>query len=189
MFGRVRFGLRQLALLTSGAVAATGLAVTASGGTPAFADAGYSNLPAVSDSLQLDVVGASTAPFAQIDVWFANSGDNQQWSYPSSNGAVGQIASKSSGMCITTDGGAGDTLFQYPCQNAANQQWTAEIWTAWWNPGGTMVTFLNQWSGLVMEVYGDSRWAGAAVDAWYPNGGLNQSWIVPGCSQICDYIP
>lgn len=130
----------------------------------------------------LDVAGAAIAPFAGIDVWYDNGNDNQKWSYPSSDGQVGQILAKNSQMCVTTDGGAGDPLFQYPCQNAPNQQWKAELWTAWWNPGKSMVTFLNPWSGLVMEVYQNSYSPGATVDAWYPNGGLNQSWGLPGCN-------
>jgi len=172
---------RLAATLTIVSALVGGSAVLAS--APAMADtASYNQLTSTSSWYSLDVSGASTSLFAPIDVWYDNGNANQQFTYPENSGQVAEIRNQNSGMCVSTDGTAGDTLFQLPCENAADQEWLAEPWTAWWNPGKTMVTFLNPWSGLVMDVYGDSYSPGASVDAWYPDGGLNQSWTLPGCS-------
>jgi hypothetical protein len=82
-------------------------------------------------------------------------------------------------MCITTDGHQGDTLFQSPCRNRAGQEWKAKIWTDSLYPGRSMVTFLNPWSGLVMDIYQNGTSPGTPVDGWLPNGGLNQSFVLP----------
>jgi hypothetical protein len=177
----VKRRLRPAAAITAILLATAGVSLAGAGAASADVNS-WQELYAVSSNYSLDVVGASTSAFGQIDVWYDNGNANQQFSYPDQDGQVAQIINQNSGMCITTDGGAGDALFQLPCQNGANQQWKAEVWTAWWNPGKTMVTFLNPWSGLVMEIYGNSYSPGATVDAWYPNGGLNQSFMLPGCS-------
>jgi hypothetical protein len=181
MAGPARRGLRAAAAMTAVLLAAGGAALAGAGAASADVNS-WQQLIAVSSLYNLDVNGASTSAYAPIDVWYNTGGANQQFSYPDQNGQVAQIINENSGMCITTDGVAGDGLFQLPCQNAGNQQWEAETWTAWWNPGKTMVTFLNPWSGLVMDIYDDSYSPGATVDAWYPNGGLNQSFLLPGCS-------
>lgn len=150
---------------------------------PAHADtAQYHMLGIVSSMYNLDVVGASTWVGAPIDVWYFNGNDNQQFTYPETDKQVAEIRNLGSQQCITTDGVAGDTLYQMPCGNSAGQLWEAEVFTTWWNPGKTMVTYINPASGLAMEVYGDSYSPGATVDAWYPNGNENQTWVLPACS-------
>src|SRR6185437_7118723 len=103
---------------------------------------------------------------------------NQNFEYPSSNGQVSEIVAQKSGMCVTTDGVAGDAVSQQPCTGSAGQEWEAETWTTWWLPGSLLMTFQNPASGLVLEIYGDSYSPGATIDAWYPDGGYNQSWII-----------
>ena len=174
---RIRRTAATLAVVATVAGGSAGLAAA-----PAMADtASYNGLTSTSNWYSLDVSGASTSLFAPIDVWYYNGNANQQFTYPENNGQVAEIEAQNSGMCITTDGTAGDVLFQAPCFNGVAQQWEAETWTAWWNPGKTMVTFLNPWSGLVMDVENNSYSPGASVDGWYPNGGLNQSWTLPAC--------
>ena len=174
-------GRRRVVLAASALAMTAGLGALAA--SPASADTStYDSLSSASSLYSLDVAGASTSIGASIDVWYANGNANQDFTYPSANGQVAQIENQNSQMCVTTDGVAGDTLYQFPCVGAASQQWEAETWTAWWSPGSTQVTYLNPASGLVMEIYGDSYSPGASVDAWYPNGGLNQSWILPGCN-------
>jgi hypothetical protein len=140
----------------------------------------FSQLAARSSGYYLDVYGASTNEYAGIDVWYDNCDANQQFTYPDQNGQVAEIVSENSSMCLTTDGTAGDTLYQYPCQNAAGQMWQAEVWTDSWDyRGQTMVTFLNPSSGLVIDIYDNSYDAGATVDAWYPNQQTNQAFVLP----------
>ena len=151
--------------------------------SPASADTStYGTLLALSDSYNLDVDNAATNANAWLDVWYQNNNSNQNFLYPSSNGQVAEIEAQNSQMCVTTDGVAGDAVSQQPCTGSAGQEWEAEAWTIWWLPGSLLVTFENPASGLVLEIYGNSSSVGATIDAWYPNGGYNQSWIIPGCS-------
>ena len=164
---KVSIGLAVAAVATMGTFAAS----------PASAEENfYSQLTILSSGYSLDVQGDSRAIGAPIDVWYENSGGNQQWLFPATDGQVGEISSEDSQMCITTDGVAGDALYQFPCVGAATQQWQVSRTTTWWSDGGPIFTFENPATGLVMDVYGDSYSPGAEVDAWYPNGNANQSW-------------
>lgn len=170
------------ALLTTAAFALTagaaGLAAA-----PAHADTGsYGGLTVLSSGYSLDVYGGSTSDDGTFDTWYGTGNSNQQFLYPSNNGQVAEIEAQNSGLCITTDGTAGDAVFQLPCDNDVLQEWEAETSTAWWLPGSLLVTFQNPATGLVLDVLNDSYSAGAEVDAWYPNGGYNQDWVIPGCS-------
>jgi hypothetical protein len=174
-------GGRRRAAVTAAALALT--AGSAAAASPASADtSSYQGLEVLSSSYSLDVGGASTADDAWLDVWYNNGNANQEFTYPQSDGEVAQIENQNSQMCITTDGVAGDAVYQLPCDNDVLQQWEAETSTVWWLPGSLLVTFQNPTTGLVLEVYNDSYSPGATVDAWYANDGLNQYWIIPGCS-------
>ncbi len=127
--------------------------------------------------LQLDVSGASTAPGAPVIDWWTNGGANQTWTFtPVGNGNY-EIVNQNSGQCLTTDEVAGDQLFQYYCQSAPNQLWKTGLTN---DPQDFFIgkSIYNQASGLDVDVYGNSPWPGAAIDAWYPNGGYNQSFSV-----------
>lgn len=175
-------GPRRALLATVAFAVMAGTGVLAA--SPASADeSSFQSLTSTSSWYSLDVQGDSTSIGASIDVWYANGDSNQNFTFPGADGEVGQIENQNSQMCITTDGVAGDTLYQFPCVGAASQQWEAETWSTWYASGDTLVTYLNPASGLVMEIYGDSYSPGALVDAWYPDNGLNQSWQIPGCSQ------
>jgi hypothetical protein len=179
-----RRGLRAAAAVAAAALVAGGVALAGAGSASANV-AGYRQLNVLSSGYSLDVVGASTSPFAQIDVWYNNGNANQWFSFPQGNGQVGEIQNQNSGMCITTDDVPGDALYQFPCENGADQQWEAETSTVWWDPDQVQYTFLNPASGLVMDVYGNSYSPGATVDAWYPNGGYNQDFTLYGCYGGC----
>jgi len=168
-------------------VVAAALAATVGSGllaaTPASADtSNYGGLLALSDSLNLDVDQASTSAGAWLDVWYQNGNANQQFTYPSSNGQIAQIENQNSQMCVTTDGVPGDAVSQQPCNGSNGQKWEAQTSTAWWLPGSLLVSFINPYSNLVLEIYGNSSSPGATIDAWPANGGYNQWWIIPGCS-------
>jgi hypothetical protein len=120
-----------------------------------------------SDWLNIAVSGGSTSPGAPIIQWWADGGTEQEWLLPSTY-TTGQIINENSGMCITTDGVAGDQLTQEPCDGTPNQQWFA----AYQQAGPTM--FENLALNLVMDVSGYDMLAGGAIDAWYANGAPNQ---------------
>ena len=176
-------GGRRKALLATVALAMTVAGTGVLSASPASADtSNYGGLLALSSSYNLDVDNAATNANAWLDVWYQNHNANQNFTYPSSNGQVAPIEAQNSQMCVDTDGVAGDAVSQQPCDGSAGEQWEAETWTIWFLPGSLLVTFKNPASGLVLEIYGDSNSPGATIDAWYPDGGYNQSWIIPGCS-------
>jgi hypothetical protein len=71
------------------------------------------------------VSGGSTSAGAPIIQWWADSGAEQEWLLPRKY-RNGEIYNQNSGMCITTDGVAGDQLYQDYCSNSENQRWYAE---------------------------------------------------------------
>ncbi|MBV9451138.1 MAG: RICIN domain-containing protein [Streptosporangiaceae bacterium] len=123
--------------------------------------------------LLLDVSGGSTYPGAPVIDWTANGGANQDWLFQPSGGSNSyQIVNVNSNMCLTTDGAAGDQVFQDPCTGAANQQWLTSL-----SPGnGRAYTIQSAFSGLYLDVSGDSPWEGTAIDTWPYNGGYNQQF-------------
>ena len=137
----------------------------------------YSTLVPASSWLDVAVSGGSTSAGAPIIQWWADGGAEQQWQLPMAY-TTGEIINQNSGMCITTDGVAGDQLYQEPCAGTAfgsgptspGQQWQANYII------GGPTTFVNPASGLVLDVSGYSLWGGGAIDAWYPNGQLNQTF-------------
>lgn len=166
-----RLGRKAMAALAITA-ASTGLLAGATSSAFAAQANGNTTLVASSSWLDVAVSGGSTAIGAPIIQWYADGGGEQQWNIPPA-GQSGNIVNVNSGMCVTTDGIAGDGLFQEPCSPVGqgwynNQQWVADA-----EYGGPTL-FLNPSSNLVMDVYGYSFGAGATIDAWYPNYAPNQ---------------
>jgi hypothetical protein len=164
-----RRSLARRSVMSIGAFAALGsIFLTSGAGSASATDLPYwSTLVPSSDWLNVAVSGGSTSPGAPIIQWWADGGNEQQWHIPT-DGTIGPIVNENSDMCVTTDGNAGDTLFQEPCSDAWNQQWLASIVV-----DGPQV-YTNPGSGLVMDVSGYDLWAGGNIDAWYPNGDPNQ---------------
>jgi hypothetical protein len=158
-----------------GGAALVGLAAT--GGT-AYAQS-YTTLNATSSFMAIDVSGASTAPGAPIIQWYDDGGANQHWYVPGM-GAKGLVWNQNSGMCLTTDGVEGDQLFQWYCDpNSLNEQWSVgEKWT----PYGDEIDLYNSAYALVVDVYGNSYSAGAAIDAWPYDWGYNQAFFEDGAN-------
>jgi hypothetical protein len=128
--------------------------------------------PIISNSSWLDVAvrNGSSAPGTDIIQWWSDNGSEQQWAIMGN-----QIVNENSRMCLTTDGVAGDALTQEPCSSDPHQVWWPSY--VWWAGGNNLY---NPASGLDMDVAGNSYWGGAEIDAWYPNGQLNQVFSMPG---------
>ncbi|TWP37294.1 RICIN domain-containing protein [Leekyejoonella antrihumi] len=168
-----RRGLRRVGT-AAGLAACSAVLIAAGAGTASASTAFTTHLtPNNTFYLQLDVSGASTAPGAPVIDWWSNGGANQAWSFIDAGGGSYEIVNQNSGQCLTTDGVAGDQLYQYPCWGGWSQLWNTGL-----NPGdlGAVATMSNPETGLDVDVDGNSPWPGAAIDAWYPNGGANQSF-------------
>jgi hypothetical protein len=136
--------------------------------------------PANTFDLDVDVSNASTSPGAGVDDWWSKLTDNanQRWTFVNitpSQPNLFFIVNQNSGMCLTTNGAAGEQVYQEPCGAPG-----VNVYGQIWNTGLRPNTGLDGWaiqsygSGLFLDVYGDSPWPGAYIDTWYANGGANQ---------------
>lgn len=126
------------------------------------------------DGMNVAVADGSIGAGARIIQWYNDGGTEQKWYFDTvgNNGNfVGYlIRNENSGLCMDTDGYAGDPLVQTNC----NVNDEGQIFT-----GGFSETSSYRDSGnsLYMDVQGFSYGAGANVDLWYGNGQPNQNFI------------
>jgi len=167
--------LKKFALTTvAGALATVGMVVLSPGAAHAAGLftvrlAPYSNM-----FLYVEVAGASTAATATIDQWSYTGGDNQVWTFVPTAGYY-EIINHHSGKCMWTDGVAGSQLIQAPCTGSRFELWSIDDqWISGdfnWPHG-----ISNPASGRFMDVQGDSRAQGGAIDVWTRNWANNQSF-------------
>ena len=181
----------RAALRWGGAVLTAGIALgfaattaNASSG-PVYSEGGYTVyegtqakwITAEYDGMNVAVPGGSGAVGTRIIQWYNNGGAEQKWYfdavYDSSSGFEGYlIRNENSGLCLSTDGVAGDRMTQEPCNPQLLPEWFDIV------SSGTDNQFYNRQTGLYMDVSGFSYAAGANIDLWYSNGGDNQwFWI------------
>jgi hypothetical protein len=177
--GKLNRLTRKLALVAgTAAVAATSsVGLLAVGGGVAHAQSSndetiISNL----SWLNLGIRGGSTSAGTDAIQWWADGGGEQQWNAYHYAGLAGTYYQNiNSGLCLTTDGVAGDPLTQQPCSYYnPYQRWVSSF--QWFYAGYTLY---NPATGLNMDVQGASYWGGAEIDAWYPNNQVNQVFSTP----------
>jgi hypothetical protein len=166
---------RRISRVLGGGLAATamaaGLSLATSGAAHADSSFTVHLSPENTFGLLLDVNGASYAPGASVIDWYANGGQNQAWTFiPDGVGGVYEIQNVNSGLCLTTDGVAGDGVYQLQCTGSLPQRWSTALTPS--NPGSFSIQ--SSWTHLYLDVNGNSGWAGATIDTWYGNGQLNQ---------------
>ncbi|MBR7828432.1 RICIN domain-containing protein [Actinospica sp. MGRD01-02] len=164
------------------AVAALGLATVGGTATAAHADTGYSLtwsgeylITASYDFQNVAVSNGALTGGAPIIQWPADGGYEQVWrfGYESYNGVYqgAFIQNAASGLCINTDGVAGDQLDQEICYDGNSN----ELFNIYGSLGG-YDSFQNTGSGLYLDVNGYSWNEGAAIDLWYENNQPNQTF-------------
>src|SRR4051794_31139373 len=164
-------------------IASAALAVAAGAGAFAMAPAAahadtttysYRNLYLASSNTNgtmfLDVSGGSTAPGAPVIQYWLNGGANQRWNIAQLPNGTNENVNANSGQCLTTDGVAGHGLYQWPCYGGGGQVWSADFTPS----ASTTHAIKNPASGLKVDIYGNSPWPGAVVDAYYGTGNSNQ---------------
>jgi len=166
----------HLNLRRARAVAATLLAGLAVAAIPAAADAQPLQNVAITTqasdgTLVLDVSGGSTANGAPVIQWYGSYAGNQRWNLADDGHGNQTIVNQKSGKCLTTDGVAGHQLYQWTCNGSPLQVWSGNLTDSF-----HFYKLTNPSSGLSMDVNGGSRWAGAAIIAWYPNNASNQKF-------------
>jgi hypothetical protein len=75
----------------------------------------------------LDVSGASKSWGAQVTQWYLNGGANQKWDIQNLADGNKSFVNANSGQCLTTDGIAGDGVYQFPCVGAKSQEWNTNL--------------------------------------------------------------
>ena len=178
---RARLSLAIVAFATSALLGGVALAAPAAASPIRFVGI----VPWWTADLRLDVSGASTQPGAPVIDWFVNNGTNQRWVFqiPATppggvpieciNGTCAyEIINQNSGQCLTTDGVAGDQLYQWPCNGSGQQLWSTNLG----NLSNATDTIQNTSSGQCVDVYGWDPFPGARIDAWPCNGGANQDF-------------
>ena len=140
-------------------------------------------------ALRLAVPQASTTPGTGVIDWSITDGAEQEWTFkPTVDTAdTYEIINQNSNQCLTTDGVAGDQVYQDPCNGSQSQRWKTGV--AFTTSPWTFVPIQSVSSGLYLDVYGDSFWQGTVIDTWYGNGGRNQEWAIPANMDLDFPIP
>ncbi|MBR7839330.1 RICIN domain-containing protein [Actinospica durhamensis] len=161
--------------------ALTGSAALAAGGA-AHADSidiSWSSTYLISasyDAQNVAVAGGSSSPGTRIIQWPTDDGAEQEWRFGNviDNGQdIGTlIQNGGTGMCITTDGNAGDGVYEEECEATA----ASELFDVSGSLG-SYDSIYNISNGLYLDVSGYSGNEGANIDLWYWNGQGNQSFV------------
>lgn len=164
------------------AVAVLGTAIVGTAAGAAQADTGWAVswsgpylITASYDLLNVAVSGGSTSGGAPIIQWPADAGAEQVWEFGTTTydgvyeGTF--IVNANSGLCINSDGAAGDQLDQEICYYGnGNELFNIH------GSLGSYDSFSNVGSGLYLDVNGYSWNEGAAIDTWYENNQPNQTF-------------
>lgn len=185
----VKKALRGAAIAAIGSAAVLGTAGAASASPSASTvhanDAGYQVswtgspylMTASYDTLNVAVPGSSTSIGTGLIQWPADGGNEQAWYFGTVtyDGAYQGtlIDNANSGLCVDTDGNAGDQVFQQTCEfGNANELFDI-------NGGLDAYSQLqNVGTGLYLDVSGYSWNEGAAIDLWYGNDQPNQTFFL-----------
>ena len=105
-----------------------------------------------------------------IQLPYAANADEYRWCVSGTFGGPMLLVNKRSGLCLTTDGTAGDALTQQPCDG----RWGV-VWQLFNSATYGSFTIRSYFYPLTVDVYGDSHTPGSPIDAWYLNGAANQA--------------
>jgi len=193
---KIRTVRRRLAAAAIATVAATGTVAATAAGAHAATLPNYSVsqgqtpywIAAATTYMAMSVADASSDNYHRVVQWYNTGGDEQKWYFDgvtdaTTNTYVGfMLRNKNSGKCLATDGAAGDTLFQLPC----NPYIYGIIWNnkVDYNVNNIPLywRYTNRDTGLKLDVSGNSYSAGANLDLWYDNSQGNQAFLLTATS-------
>lgn len=137
----------------------------APGTVPTASAAGTSQIKGAGSGRCLDVVAASRASGARLNLYDCDGRVNQTWTL----NARGQLSVYDPALCldgIGQDDGSGLRVQVYTCNTGDNQRWTL----------GSDGTIRNVESGLCLDVKARGTANGSPVSLYTCNGGSNQRW-------------
>jgi hypothetical protein len=173
-----------VALAATGLAAAAGVssAQAATGSNTVYYDSQAHWITASYTGMNVAVAEGATYAGARVVQWYNDGGTEQKWYfdqvYDASGGYMGtMIRNEHSNLCLFADTTPGDTMVQEPCES----DYGAELF---WHYGrtGSDNYFQVRNTGCYMDVSGVSYAAGANIDAWYSNNGINQDFWVSNVS-------
>lgn len=134
------------------------------------------------DGMNLGVANGSQYAGTRVIQWYIDSTAEQKWYfdqvYDAESGFEGYLLrNENSGQCMSTDGRAGDTVFQEACNPAL-------LTERFWRYGSTGVNnwFENRYTGDYLDVSGYGYGAGTNIDLWPSNNSGNQTFWVSNVS-------
>ncbi len=134
------------------------------------------------DGLNVAVADGSMYAGTRLIQWYNDGAAEQKWYfdqvYDADGGFEGYLLrNENSGQCMSTDGRAGDSVFQEACNPAL-------LTERFWHYGspGTNNSFQNRYTGLYLDVSGGGYGAGTNIDLWYYNNHGNQTFWVSNVS-------
>jgi hypothetical protein len=150
---------------------------SSSGGGGPIANGNHTLTPQNATGARLDAAGSGTTNGTKVEIWQANGGANQTWSFTNLSGSVYKIQpSYNTTLCLDVAGGAtadGTKVDIWACSGATNQQWGANL------VSGNVYTLAPQnATGERIDVNGAGTSNGTQVIIWHSNGGSNQNWAV-----------
>lgn len=168
--------------LTVAALAATSAVSIGLSATAAHAATGNTVFPgsqahwitATYDGMNVAVANAAGWAGAPVIQWYNTGGTEQKWYFDYVRDAQAgfqgyELRNENSGMCLYNDEVAGDTMFQEPCDPNNSGE-------LFWITSGQIYAHFGP--ALYLDVSGVSYGAGANIDGWYENGGINQSFSI-----------
>jgi hypothetical protein len=132
------------------------------------------NVVNANSGMDLAVSGNSTAAGAGIVQQTADNALDQEWQLVPVGDGTYKLINRNSHLQLTAPSSAqGAQLTQNTDDNATDSRWRL-------TPTGSGYAMSNQTDGMLADVSGGSKTAGASVIQWPSNGGANQHWtLVP----------
>lgn len=124
---------------------------------------------------RVEVQGYSPMNAANVDLYSANTGMNQRWSFQHRSDGLYNVVNLGSGLALDVSGAsltAGSNVLQYQLNGGKNQ-----LWGVVKNADGTY-TLYSALNGLALDIQGASIANLANVETYYPNGAHNQKFVL-----------
>lgn len=139
-----------------------------------LADGEYIIRMASTNTMVIDVYGASKANSANVQLWKSKMGKNQLWRVTHDTKGYVTFTNVNSGKVLDIDGGStkpGANVSQFTNRGTLNQKWVVVS-----NGDGTyrIISASNQ--NLSLDIYGGSTAGGANVQVWTRNNKASQKF-------------
>jgi hypothetical protein len=142
-----------------------------------IANGNHTLTPQSATGSRLDAAASGTANGTAVDLWGADGGSNQTWTFTNEGGNVYKIQpSYDTSLCLDVIGGGGSGAYVdlWTDNGGSNQRWSVT------QVSGDIYTLSPLCaSGSCLDVYWNETGNGTPIDIYNANGGANQNWAIP----------